>query len=121
MTSVSPVAISMRTICVSGLRWKYSRKREYEKEIEGLSSQMDHAHLERDPGAERGFLEDHAQGLAFEQWGVAPGFPLLFDLDRQLEQAAQVVGRQIDYAEIVFHGTSTGMKYGDSIPQAAPE
>jgi hypothetical protein len=40
-------------------------------EIQSVAAHMPHGHVERDPGAQAGLLEDHGQDPALEQWRIS--------------------------------------------------
>ena len=73
------------------------------REIEGLPSQVNHPHLEGDPGAQRWLLEDHTQGFALQDGLVAPFPPLLFELLGQVQDLPDLLSRQVSDGDQVFH------------------
>ena len=51
----------------------------------GVAPQLINTHLKRNPGAGRGFLEDHAQALALKQVVFNAVFGLIFQLVCQIQ------------------------------------
>src|SRR6185437_150496 len=66
-------------------------------EQDHIAAELAHRHLERDPRARRGPLENHRQSLAGERPGFARA--LRFHGSRRLDNAAQIRGRHVDQVE----------------------
>ncbi len=67
---------------------------------------MAHRHVERDTCPQAGFLEDHAQHLAFEQRRIALLEIFSFELDRDVKQILSLCRGKIGYCQKMFHAYS---------------